>query len=148
MNQKIASAIVIICIFATFGTTYAVVSAYNDQEIINLKAKYELDIYNLNDTISALKEEIINLNNNLEENRFLGQWLLPAIEYFTFYKNKTTSTSSHNQRSTYEVRNGYLVIGENNYYNYTFSENDAFLVLESRTDGKTYNYTKRLWCEL
>lgn len=84
MNQQIAIAIVIICIFATFGTTYAVVTAFKDQEITDLKAQYELDITNLNTEISNKNAQITSLNNQIDgltvKNEFYGIWWITKIE--------------------------------------------------------------------
>lgn len=83
MNQALASGIVVICIFATFGTTYAFVNAYKDQETFELKAEYEHNISNLNSNIASLNAQIENLIKEDEEDIFTGGiW---SDQYFSGY---------------------------------------------------------------
>ena len=78
MNKQIVTAIVVICIFATFGTTYAIVNTYKDQENRLLKENYERT---LNENISYLTAQITELSNRVNQLSYsvLAVSLPPAI---------------------------------------------------------------------
>ena len=50
------SAIIILCLLATIGTTYFLVTNIKEQEISELKTQYELDINNLTEYISGFND--------------------------------------------------------------------------------------------
>jgi len=147
MKQAIAIIIVVLCIIATFGITYIFVNDIKDDEILNLKERYELDIYNLNNTIDELNDQLENIPNIYEEEKFLGSWLLPDVEIVTYHLNRTTTTSLHDQAYDYMVSNGqiYFIYEPSERViisDYDFSENNTMLTLTNPETGEMTNYTK------
>ena len=151
MNQTVASIVVIVCIFATFGTTYAVVNANKDQEITELKVQYELDIYNLNNRMNNLTSQLLQYVG--DEDMFVGSWnrsLGDKHRYYDtmyLYSNKTARlkyTGSASMGVTYSIKNGKLVFDQHGQsvreFSYSF-HNDHMLVvteLEEYTGSAIY----------
>lgn len=77
MKKIIAIIIVVLCVFATFGTTAIFVNVIKDQETLDLKAQYTLDEKNMKDQISSLNSQINSLTDQLgdyNKDVFYGYW--------------------------------------------------------------------------
>lgn len=75
-----------------------------NQEITNLKIKYDTEISNLNASISDYAKEIDNLTVNLDRYKFIGTWsrsinMTDYVEYenFTFYDNNSFKEENVNE---------------------------------------------------
>ncbi len=83
MKQIMVIVIVVLCMFATFGTTYLFVNNQKEQERLELVGQHEIDISNLNVDISTLNGQISSLNEQIDnltvKNDFYGAWYLQEI---------------------------------------------------------------------
>ena len=136
--------IIVMCFLATIGTTYFVIDSIKNQEITNLKTKYDAEISNLNTSISGHAEEINNLTVNLDRYIFIGTW-----KYVNSSLNNKISFYPSGKSYNYfgepwwlddwRIEDGKLIIKHytgplvdlclSQSYNYSISENDAALIL-------------------
>jgi len=87
------SVIIILCLFATVGTTCSLVKDIKNQEISDLKNEYEHEISDLNDDISEWRESVHNLFGKLHKYMIIGTWSRSS--------NRTNYIGYHNSRFLY-----------------------------------------------
>jgi hypothetical protein len=145
--------IIFICFLSTIGTTYFIVDSIKNQEITDLKTKYDTEISNLNASISNYANEIDTLTVNLstanlsiDRYKFIGTWqYVDSTSKISFYPSGKIFDYSgvvvsidwriedgklvedrHYYDFMLDFNQGYHIIS---YYNYSFSENDTALIL-------------------
>jgi len=154
--KQIIAVIIIVFFLATIGTTYFIADSIKNQEITNLKTKYDTEISNLNASISDHAKEIDNLTVNISslnlsiyKYKFIGTWQYVNSSDITGKISFYPSGKFYNyfggiwRLDDWRIEDGKLVedrhyydpMGPNpdyhdiSYYNYSFSENDTALIL-------------------